>query len=72
MGTFIVTLPDAAAIGDLVVYDNTTGAISTISPGDDLPVGKSFAYAMVTDRTVSGAGLGVITLTPTLPIPQLA
>lgn len=138
MGSFIVTLPAAAAIGDKVIFDNVTGALSTISTapfqlsggttsasttvtlasttgvkagqvvtgagipvgttvvsfvantsmvisqaatatatvpltfqpsGNDLPAGKSFAYALVDYYTVSGAGLAVITLTPTLVIP---
>ena len=140
MGSYIVTLPAPAAIGDKVVFDNTTGALSTISTapfqlagtttsgdatvtmvstagivvgqavsgvgvpvgatvdsiiantsielsavatasgattltfqpsGNDLPVGTSFAYAEVDYRTVVSAGLAVITLTPTLTLPQL-
>lgn len=61
-GSVIVALAAAAAIGDLVVYDNTTGILATISPGAPLPVGKSFAHAFVDRYTVSGAGLAVITL----------
>lgn len=72
MGSMIVSLPAAAAIGDLVVFDNTTGALETIIPTAALPVGKSFAYAFVDYFTVSGSGLAVITLTPTLKIPVLA
>jgi len=64
MGTIVVTLPAAAAIGDIVIFDNTTGALSTIAPGVALPVGKSYAYANVDYYTVSAAGLAVITLTP--------
>lgn len=64
MGTIVVSLPGAAAIGDVVIFDNTTGALSTIAPGVALPVGKSYAYANVDYFTVSGAGLAVITLTP--------
>jgi hypothetical protein len=70
MGTIIVTLPGAANIGDYVIYDDTTGAISTISPVTPLPSGKTFANAIVTYYTVSGAGLGVITVNPTYIIPQ--
>ena len=70
MGTIIVTLPGAASIGDYVIYDNTTGAISTITPVTPLPVGKTFANAIVTEFTVSGAGLAVITVNPTYIIPQ--
>lgn len=72
MGSMIVTLAAAAAIGDLVVYNNTTGVLSTIAPGADLPVGTSFAYAFVDHYTVTAAGLAVITLMPTLTIPVLA
>jgi hypothetical protein len=64
MGTFVVTLPAAANIGDWVIYDNTTGAISTVAPGTSLPGGKSWGNAFVDVFTVSGAGLGVITMNP--------
>lgn len=67
MGTIVVTLPGAAAIGDYVVYDNTTGALSTVAAGASLPVGKSWANAIVDYYTVSGAGLAVITVAPSLP-----
>jgi hypothetical protein len=72
MGSIVVTLPAAAAIGDLVVYDNTTGELSTITPGSALPVAHSFAFAFVDYFTVAAAGLAVITVTPTLKIPVLA
>ena len=70
MGTIIVTLPAAAAIGDNVIYDNTTGAISTIAQGVALPSGKSFANAVVDYFTVAAAGLAVVTVSPALVIPQ--
>lgn len=64
-GNLWVTLPAAANIGDLVIYDNTTGAISTITPTTALPSGKTFANAMVDYFTVpSGGGLAVITVNP--------
>jgi len=71
MGSWWVTLPAAAAIGDVVIYDNTTGALSTIAPGVALPTGKSPAFANVDFFTVSGAGLAVITMTtlPGVPVP---
>jgi hypothetical protein len=71
MGQIIVTLPAAAAIGDLVIFDNTTGILETIAPNADLPSGKSPAFAVVTRFTVSAAGLAVIqvTTTPTIPVP---
>lgn len=70
MGSIVVTLPAAAAIGDLVVYNTTTGVLSTIAPGADLGAGTAFANAVVDYFTVSAAGLAVITLSPTLVIPQ--
>lgn len=66
MGTIFVTLPAAAAIGDVVIYDNTTGALSTITPGTPVPVGKTYANAFVSYFTVTAAGLAVITVNPTL------
>jgi len=72
MGVLTVTLPAAAAIGDYVVYNTTTGAISTITPPTPLAVGTKFANAIVSYFTVSGAGLAVITINPTFVIPQPA
>jgi len=72
MGSIVVSLPDVAEIGDLVVYDDTTGALETISPGDVLPAGKTFANATVDYFSVTAAGLAVITVSPALVIPQPA
>lgn len=72
MGTIIVTLPDGAVVSDLVIYDDTTGALETINVGDNLPAGKSFAYAQVDYLNPSVAGLAVITVSPTLTIPTPA
>lgn len=74
MGSLIVTLPAACAIGDYVIFDNTSGAISTIAPGAVLPAGKTFANAIVDYFTpnASGAQLGVIAINPTFVIPQPA
>jgi len=66
MGSYVVTLPGAANVGDWVYYDNTTGAIGTIAPLGSLPSGKTWAQARVDYFTVTGAGLGVITLDPGL------
>jgi hypothetical protein len=71
-GTMIVTLPAAAAIGDYVVYNTTTGALSTIAPGADLASGTAFAQAIVVNKIVSAAGLAVIQISPTYVIPQPA
>ena len=74
MGTIVVQLPAACAIGDYVIYDNTTGAISTITPVTPLPVGKTFANAVVAYFTpnASGSQLAVIQVSPTLVPPQPA
>lgn len=66
MGSYWVTLPSGGNnIGDWVVYDNTTGAISAVAPGTALPSGKSWANAFVDYFTVpSGGGLAVITMNP--------
>jgi hypothetical protein len=63
-GSIWVTLPGAANIGDIVMFDQTTGQISTQAPNLALPGGKSYAFAVVDYFTVTGAGLGVITVTP--------
>lgn len=64
MGSFWVLLPAAANIGDWVAYDETTGALETVTPGTSLPGGKQWANAFVDYFTVPGAGLGVITMNP--------
>lgn len=63
-GSIVVTLPGAANIGDVVIFNNTTGAISTISPTTAVPGGSTYAQAVVDRFTVGGAGLAVITVTP--------
>ena len=50
-GMMVVTLPAAAAIGDYVIYNNTTGALATMAPGDTLTAGYSFANAVVSQYT---------------------
>lgn len=74
MGTIIVTVPASCAIGDLVVYDNTTGAISTIAPRAALANGKTFANAIVSYVTPNfdGAQMAVVQVNPTYVIPQVA
>ena len=71
-GVIWVTFAAGAAIGDLVVYDNTTGILATIAPGADLPVGKSSAHAQVEYLTSTGAGLALIRLMYAPPVPVLA
>lgn len=72
MGRFIVTLPNTANIGDPVIYDNVTGAISSIALGDPLPVGKTFANAVVALFAVTAAGLAVIEVSSNLAPTGLA
>ena len=72
MGSIWVTLPAAAAIGDWVVYDNTTGALSTVTPGTALAAGTSALNAIVDVFTVSAAGLAVITMTKLPGVPVTA
>lgn len=69
MGTIYVTLPAAAALGDHVIFDNTTGALSTITPGTAIPTGKSFAQAVVDYFVPTVAGLAAITLSPVTTLP---
>jgi len=69
LGCVVVSLPASAAIGDLVVYDNVTGELSTITPGSALPIGTSSAYAVVDRFSTTGASLAVIRLTATPQIP---
>ena len=66
MGEIIVTLPAAAAIGDVVLYNDVSGALTTVPPGTPPPVGTSYANAFVSYYTVPGPGLAVITVNPTL------
>jgi hypothetical protein len=68
MGTIIVTLPAAAAIGDLVLYNTTTGALSTMVNGGTPPGGTAYANAWVDYYTVGGAGLAVITVNPAIAV----
>ncbi len=72
MGRLFVTLPDAANIGDLVVYDDTTGELSTVAPGDPLPTGTTFAQAQVIRFTLTDAGVAVIEIDPSLVAPVAA
>jgi hypothetical protein len=74
MGQLWVTLPAACNIGDLLCYNNTTGAFTTIAPTAALAVGTSFAQARVIYLTpaISGTQLAVVELDPNYKIPVLA
>lgn len=69
MGRFFVQLPAAANVGDWVIFDNTTGAISTVTPNTTLPTGKSWAQGIVSVFSISAAGLAVIDLNPGVGLP---
>lgn len=56
-----VTLPAAAAIGDELIYNTTTGAISTQAPGATPGAGLArVPNSFVDHRTVAAAGLGIV------------
>lgn len=62
-GSIIVTLPAAAAIGDLVYFTDATGVLTTIAPGGVAPANSTLIEGAYVDRfTVADAGLAVITL----------
>lgn len=64
MGTIIVTITTAANIGDLVVYDTTTGALSTVAAGSgSAGTGKAFVPNAIVRSYTSAAGLVAIRLT---------
>ncbi len=69
MGQIIVTLPNTANPGDNVIYNTSTGVISSIAPSATVPVGSAFAFAQVQNYVVSAPGLAVITISNTLVIP---
>jgi hypothetical protein len=74
-GMMIISLPDAANIGDYVIYNDTTGTLDRMAPGPTCPTGFSFANAVVSQFTQSnsGGGLAVIQVTPVInPIPTNA
>ena len=65
MGFIIVSSATACVIGDLVVYDQTTGALSTVAAGTSNPgAGKAFVPgATIWRYPLSGAGLTAIRIT---------
>jgi hypothetical protein len=64
-GMLVVTLPSSANIGDYIIYNDTTGELSSIAPSDIIPSGYSSAYATVSQftKTASGSGQAVILIT---------
>jgi hypothetical protein len=58
----LIAISAACNIGDLVVFDQTTGALSTVAVGSSTPgTGKSFVpNAVISDYTPSAAGIAVM------------
>ena len=63
MGTVVVNLPAAAAIGDEIQYNTTTGALISVAPGTAPATGYAVCNAVVSRYTVTAAGPAVITIT---------
>jgi hypothetical protein len=75
VGIIIVAVPAACAIGDYLLYNDTTGALATMPPGDTATTGYSFANGVVSQFTpnASGAQLAVVQLSSVInPIPTNA
>jgi hypothetical protein len=64
MGTIVVNLTAAANIGDLVQYNTTTGALSSVAPGSAATTGNALIPNCVVWRyPTSAAGLTAIRIT---------
>lgn len=64
MGTIVVALATACNIGDLVVYDTTTGALSTVAAGSgSAGTGKAFVPNALVRTYNAAAGIAAIRLT---------
>lgn len=65
MGSIVVTLPDSALIGDVVLYSQADGSLITQPQGAGPQPGYNYANAFVSYYNVGGPGLAVITVNPT-------
>ncbi|HIC0447225.1 TPA: structural cement protein Gp24 [Escherichia coli] len=65
MGILVVSFTSAVAVGQKVVFDTTTGELSTVAPAaTSAGTGKAFVpNCRVSHFTTAGAGPAVITLT---------
>ena len=64
MGTIVVTVIGSANIGDLVVYDETTGELAAIAPGASPDAGYGLVpNAVIWNYPTSGTGLTAIRIT---------
>lgn len=77
MGSWWVSLNNNANVGDWVIFDNTTGALSSVAPGTALATGKTALNAIIdyynVTATATGKANAVITLTqlPGIPVAAL-
>ena len=63
-GTIVVALTGSANIGDIVQYNNTTGALSALAPGSTVTTGNTFIPNCVVYKfPTTGAGLVAIRIT---------
>ena len=60
MGEVIVALPAAAAIGDKIAYDTTTGALSTVAPVATFTAAQSATTLTVSAITAGVLGIGSV------------
>lgn len=63
-GILVVQLDVAANIGDVAIFNNSTGVLSSRAPGTQLPNGYSNAYATVYEFSLSAPGRAVIWIRP--------
>jgi hypothetical protein len=66
MGFVVVTVPGASNIGDIVEYNNTTGALKTLAPGSSADSGFTLipnAEVWDAPQTNSGGGIVLLKLT---------
>lgn len=70
MGDVLVDVGGAASVGDLVVYNTTTGVLAAIDPDDYLPAGHAYAYGVVARVDASSNGLAIVSFNyvPTAPV----
>lgn len=66
MGTVVVNTTTACNIGDLLVYDNTTGALSTLPPVTTFTASQTTTVLTVTGTPVGNLGVGSVVTTGAL------
>lgn len=63
MGTIVVALTTACNIGDIVVYNLTTGALACVAPGASAPGGSAIVPNAVVRSYNTASGIAAIRLT---------